>query len=323
MALTLADVKTLSQDKLTNYVIDEFRKSALLDSLPFDDTVKPQGGKTLAYVYNRVTTLPTAETRELNNEYNAQEAKTTQVTVNLGIFGGSYKIDRVLANDETQVLNEVKFQQAQKIQAARALFHDQFINGTHSGETTGFDGIDKLIKAAKGELKPDAAIDISDADKMEQNYKKFLYFFRKLRGKMDGAPTLYLCNNDMFTAFQSIADMAGIPTTTKENFGNEVMGYGNTMFMDMGDKPGTSTPIIPTTAGKTSIYAVRLGLDGVHAVSPDAKTGLIKTWLPDFTTAGAVKTGEVEMVAGVALKSTRSAAVLRDIQIAPVGGVSG
>lgn len=44
MPLTLEQAKKLSQDKLTDYVIDEFRKSALLDRLPFDNTVKPQGG---------------------------------------------------------------------------------------------------------------------------------------------------------------------------------------------------------------------------------------------------------------------------------------
>ena len=52
-AFTLAQAKNLSQDKLTNYVIDEFRKSPLLDAMVFDDTVKPQGGTTMTYVYNR------------------------------------------------------------------------------------------------------------------------------------------------------------------------------------------------------------------------------------------------------------------------------
>ena len=46
MAITLAQAQNLSQSKLTRFVIDEFRKSALMDRLPFDNTVKPQGGKT-------------------------------------------------------------------------------------------------------------------------------------------------------------------------------------------------------------------------------------------------------------------------------------
>ena len=53
MPITLAEAKELSQDKLTQFVIDEFRKSGLLDMLPFDNTVIPSGnGQTLAYSYN-------------------------------------------------------------------------------------------------------------------------------------------------------------------------------------------------------------------------------------------------------------------------------
>jgi hypothetical protein len=67
--------------------------------------------------------------------------------------------------------------------------------------------------------------------------------------------------------------------------------------------------------GLTDLYAVRFGLDGVHAVKTPGD--LVKTWLPDFRTAGAVKTGEVEMgpVAPV-LKATKAAAVFRNVKVA-------
>ena len=48
----------------------------------------------------------------------------------------------------------------------------------------------------------------------------------------------------------------------------------------------------------------------MHGESP------IKVWVPDFTTAGAVKKGEVEMVAAIALKNTAAAGVFRKIKIA-------
>ena len=44
---------------------------------------------------------------------------------------------------------------------------------------------------------------------------------------------------------------------------------------------------------------------------------MIQTFLPDMTAPGAVKTGEVELVAGVALRNTLKAAVLTDIGIKP------
>ena len=69
------------------------------------------------------------------------------------------------------------------------------------------------------------------------------------------------------------------------------------------------------SGGLTDIYAVRFGLDGFHGVAVPGQ--LIKTWLPDFSLAGAVKKGEVEMgPVAVALKATRAAGVLRNVKIA-------
>ena len=92
--------------------------------------------------------------------------------------------------------------------------------------------------------------------------------------------------------------------------------YGDTPFVDLGAKPGTNDPVvkIDTATGKTSLYAVRFGMDALHAISMSGQPP-IKTWLPDFTTAGAVKTGEVEMVAAIALKATKAAGVFRDIKV--------
>jgi len=69
-------------------------------------------------------------------------------------------------------------------------------------------------------------------------------------------------------------------------------------------------------SGLSDLYAVRIGLDGFHAVTT-AGGSIIQTWLPDFTSSGAVKTGEVELgPIAVALKATKAAAVLRNIKTA-------
>ena len=83
----------------------------------------------------------------------------------------------------------------------------------------------------------------------------------------------------------------------------------------MAEKPGTNNPIIPINDdGTTSLYAVRLGLDGVHGVTPDGKN-MIETYLPDMKAPGAVKKGEVEFVTTVALKATKAAGALRKIKV--------
>jgi hypothetical protein len=312
--LTLADAKALSQDKLTGFVIDEFRKSALLDMLPFDNTVSPSGGTTLGYVYNRVTTLPTAAARAIGSEYDAQEAKTEPYTVNLKVFGGAFNIDRVIINDEKKVVEHIHFQTQQKTKATIALFHDMFINGDSGVDANKFDGLDKAISGSSTELTPSAAIDLSTSAKIDTGWKAFLDAMRRLRALLDGAPSLWLMNADMFAVFQSVMDRAGINLASKQNYGDEVVQWGPALVMQLGDKPGTANPVISTANGETSIYTVRLGLDGVHAASPSGDK-VADIYLPDLKAPGAVKKGEVEMVAAMAVKSTRSAGVLRKVKI--------
>lgn len=315
MPITLAQAQNLSQSKLVQTVIDEFRKSALLDQMIWDNTAKATGGTSLSYTYNRVTTLPTAAPRAINTEYTPQEPATTPVTVMLKIFGGAYQIDRALEQNEEQVMDLVEFLQSQKIQAATALFHDMFINGDSGSKASEFDGLDKLITGSGTDYTPAETIDLSTSAAMDTNWKKYTDALRALRARMDGAPTLYLMNSEMFARHQAVMDRAGINLTSKENYGDEVLQWGRSLIMSLGDKPGTSNPIIGVDEGATDIFAVRLGLDGVHGVSPDG-TGIIHTYLPNFTSSGAVKTGEVEMIAAMALKATRAAGVVRGIKIA-------
>lgn len=71
-------------------------------------------------------------------------------------------------------------------------------------------------------------------------------------------------------------------------------------------KPGSASSEV---TGLTDIYAVTMDIaNGFHGVSLTGNN-LINTYLPDLKAPGAVKTGEVEMTAAVALKNTRSAGV--------------
>lgn len=98
MALTLAEAKVGYADKVDQQVIDEFRRdSVLLDMLTFDDTISPTGGSNLVYGYQRLETPSTAGIRQINQEYKPNEAKRTKQTASPVILGGSFEIDRVIA----------------------------------------------------------------------------------------------------------------------------------------------------------------------------------------------------------------------------------
>ena len=101
-----------------------------------------------------------------------------------------------------------------------------------------------------------------------------------------------------------------------DNWGRQVEHYGDIPFVDFKTKPGTNDEVVKIdgTDGTTSLYVGRLAMDGLHAVS-FAGVAPVQVWLPDFSTAGAVKKGEVEMNAAIALKSSRAAGVFRKIKV--------
>lgn len=299
MAITLEEAKKNVQDDLQMGVIDEFQKSNyILEHIPFDDAVSPTGGgATPSYSYTRLKTQPTAAFREIK------------------VFGGAYEIDRVIAN-MGGIVSEVELQQAQKIKAAQALFNDTFINGDTGVDSKCFDGLDKALTGSSTEYNADGVIDLSTSEMVTKNYQYFLDMLDEFLGGLDGTPTFIGGNNKLISKLRACARRASMYQVTKDNWGNQVESYGGIPFVDLKTKPGTNDEVVPieSTDGKTSLYVARLAMDGLHAVS-FAGVAPVQTWLPDFSTAGAVKKGEVEMNAAIALKTSKAAGVFRGIKV--------
>jgi hypothetical protein len=120
----------------------------------------------------------------------------------------------------------------------------------------------------------------------------------------------------------TVSGSGGGPYTI--TFSGQLAGEYVTVALGTNSLTGGSSPTVAITAGAgnaaisglSDLYAVRFGLDGFHGVSM-AGQPLMRQWLPDFSTAGAVKTGEVEMgPVAVVLKRTKAAGVLRHIKVA-------
>ncbi|WP_206460232.1 major capsid protein [Anaerovorax sp. IOR16] len=326
MAVTLAQAKVGMADKVDQMVIDEFRRGSLLmDALTFDDSVSPgTGGSTLVYGYTQLKTPATADFRDINSEYTSGEADRQNKSVELKIFGGEFKIDRVIANTSGAV-DEVNFQLQEKIKATINLFHNAVINGDKA--VKGFDGLDVMLAGSSTEINAGAekAIDLSTANAVDTNYKVVLDLMDEFLAELDGMPGMLMGNSKLITKLKACARRAGYLTQSEDAFGKQVDSYNNIKFVDLDYYyDGTTTkPIVPivsrvhdttTVTGLTDLYATRFALDGFHAASPLGGK-LINTTLPDFKTAGAVKAGDVEMVAATALKKTRAAGVLRNIKV--------
>lgn len=315
MAVTLAQAKLNVTDDLQAGIIDEFAKSSfILNNITFHDCVSPVGGgATPSYSYTRLVTQPIADFRAVNGEYTAHEVEKQRYTTEPKIFGGAYEVDRVIA-DMGGIADEVALQAAQKVKAVSALFSDTLINGDSATNPLAFDGLDVAVTGTDTEYIPKAAIDLSTTDAVDANFKAFIDQFDEWIYSMDGVDAI-LGNAKAIAKFRAVARRMGMYQETKNGFGQKVEHYGTIPFVDIGAKAGSNDPIIGIDEnGETTLYAVKFGLDGFHAISM-AGQAPVKTWLPDFSTAGAVKKGEVEMVAGCALKSTKAAGAFRKIKV--------
>ena len=315
MAVTLAQAKLNVTDDLQLGIIDEFAKSSfIMNNIPFADCVSPVGGgATLTYGYTRLITQPTAAFRAVNSEYATHEVQKQRYTTDLKVFGGAYEVDRIIAG-MGGIADEVALQSAQKVKAAPALFSDTIINGNSSTDANVFDGLDVAITGSGTEFIPDAAIDLSTSAAVTANAVAFVDAVDEWLATMDGVDAI-MCNSKALAKFRAVARRMGMYQETKNEFGQKVEHYGNIPLVDLGAKPGSNDPIVGIDGnGETTLYAVRFGIDGFHAISMAGQPP-VKIWLPDFSTAGAVKKGEVEMVAGCALKSTKAAGAFRKIKV--------
>lgn len=329
MALTLAQAKVGMADKVDQMVIDEFRRSSLLlDQMIFDDAVSPgTGGSTLTYGYMRLETPAKAGFRAINTEYTTQEAVRKMYTVTLKIFGGAFEVDRVIA-DTSGAIDEVKFQLQQKIIAASNLFHYTVVNGDSAVDANAFDGLNKALVGSSTEFNVSNYIDLSTSNAVDTNYKVFLDMLDEFLSELDGKPSMLMGNSKLIAKIKAVARRAGYLTQSEDAFGRKVDTYDGISLIDLGyyvDDTGATIPVVPivdtrapngtnVVTGLTDLYAIRLGLDGFHGVTVTGNK-IIKTYLPDFNQPGAVKKGEVEMIAAVALKATRAAGVLRNIKV--------
>lgn len=327
MALTLAEAKVGYADKVDQQVIDEFRRdSVLLDMLTFDDTISPTGGSNLVYGYERLETPSTAGVRQINEEYKPNEAKRTKQTASPVILGGSFEIDRVIAQT-SGAINEIDFQIKQKTLAGANYFHNLVINGTSAASGAEyvpktFDGLKKILAGKSTEMKTD--VDISTSAMMDSNYNALLDELDTFIALLAAKPDVLMMNSKMLTKVRAAARRAGYYDRSKNDFGNYVETYNGIVLMDAGqyyDGASQKTDdVVSTTAptesacGTTDIYAAKLGLDAFHGISVDGSK-MLKTYLPDLSAPGAVKKGEVELIAGAVLKNSKMAGKLSGIKI--------
>lgn len=334
MPITLAQAQVNTQADVDYAVIDNLRRYGgwLWDQIVFDDTATPgTGGGTLTYGYTRLTTAAPAAFRPLNTEYVPGQATRSRYTVDLKPFGGAFSVDRVLANLGAAATNEVTFQMQQLLTSVQTRLAQEMILGDTAVDANGFDGLSKALTGGPTEKTAvvadwtattviTQALAMARLDEVDEWLSSLVP--SHVGGGDQGAPgalppgrKAILGNTKSITRFRALARWAGMFTSEKDDLGRKVESYGDWTLVDLGDRADGSAPIIPVSSSSTDLYAVTFGLDALHAASV-AGSPLVLTRLPDFSTAGAVKTGEVEVgPLAMVLKSQKAAGVLRGIDV--------
>lgn len=333
MPVTLAQAQVNAATDVDYSVIDNMRRySWLWDQIVFDDTVTPgTAGGSMTYGYTRLITAAPAAFRAINSEYTPGKATRQQFTVNLKPMGGSFEVDRVLKGLGQRQTNEVTFQMQQQMVSATIRFQQELILGDTAVDANGFDGLSKTLTGTTTEVTATSAdwrpaTIITQALAMAALDAFDLWLSRIVPSHTGGGDAgvpgalppgvkAIMGNTTSITRLCALARWAAIYTEDKDDVGRQIKRYRDWVLIDLGDRHDGATPIIPTVAGVTDFYAATFGLDSVHAASLGGAQ-LVQTWLPDFSTAGAVKLGELEIgPAALVVKNTKAAGVYRAVTV--------
>jgi hypothetical protein len=265
MPVTLAQAALGAANDIDFYAINEFRKSSwLLDHLLFDQSVNPAGGgATLTYGYTRQITQATAAFRAINAEYTPQEVTKAQYTASLKPLGGSYQVDRVLADIGSARDGEVKFQMSNKIAATSAFFADQVINGDSAVTTDGFDGLSKALRNSTTEVAgPSLDLTAVNTQALAIAAVGRLNAWLAL---MNGRPDAILGNSTAIWSLATVAAFSGQLRSSTNEFGAVVDTFRGIPLVDLGEKAGSSALVIGNQAA------------GTNEVQTLAKTGTVSS----------------------------------------------
>lgn len=185
-----------------------------------------------------------------------------------------------------------------------------------------FDGLRKLVSGKDTQMTTD--VDVSTSAMLDSNKNAILDELDAFISLFAEKPDMLMMNNLMLLKIRSAARRAGYYDRSTDGFGRNVETYNGIILMDSGqyyDKTKKkSVDVIATTepttsaCGTTSIFGVKLGLDAFHGISVDGSK-MLRTYLPDLNAPGAVKKGEVELIAGTVLKNSKMAGELKGIKV--------
>lgn len=293
MAVTLEDLAQNSGDKLTQGFINEIvTDSYLLSALTFDDCMTANGTSDLVYSYKRVKTPASAAFRAIGAEPAETAPTFEKVSTAVGIISDKWTLDRV-AKDAASDIYELYLEESKN--AVIRKFNDAFINGDTAADANGFDGLAKALTGTSTEST--SSVSLASVDQ-----KTALAYMQELDSMLSAlmrTPDVLLMSAAQHVKLNACLRVVGLGTQTMETAGRVVDAYNGVPIQELRDG----------SIATGDVYACCLGLDGVHGITL-AGGSAVTVNLPDWSTPGAVKSGDCELVCGMAVKATKAAGVL-------------
>lgn len=311
-AITLKEVKTGLTADLHKSIIDEFvAGDYLFNVLPMQQVANPiTGGAGWLASYVRVKEEAKADFRDINGKYTETYTKKELKTAEVKIYGGKIVIDRAL-RDQGGVENEIAFQMAQLIKAVKKGLSYNLINGAVATDGKQFDGLDALVKSSSTDVDA-KEFDLTTFDKIKNGALEFTSILDDFLSTLSGKPSALLMNKTMYNKLNVVAKTVGLNNIAPTEFGIQVNVYNGIPIIALEDYNGKD--IIETSVdGKTSIYAVKFGEDGLFLATPSTGKTL-DVEVPVFN-GNEQAPGLVEFRAVPVLRFSKSCGVLRNIKV--------
>lgn len=292
--ITLDELATNSDSKLVQGFVNEIvTDSYLLSAMTFDDCLTSTGTSDLSYTYKRVKTPMEAKFRALNSEPAKTKPEIERITTSVAILSDSWDMDRV-AKDAADDLYALYLEESKN--AIIRGFNKTVINGDTATDADGFDGLDKAVKGTSTDMA--SKVDLSAVTKesalaFSEEMDTFLSLLMR-------TPDVLMVSPAMKVKVNAVCRVLGLSNVTMDSAGHRVAAWDGIRIEELRDG----------ALATNDIYAACLGMDGFHGITLKGGNA-VTVALPDWTSPGAVKSGDAEFVCGCALKATRAAGVLR------------
>jgi len=308
MPLLRVEAEKLSNNTLISGVIDEIiERDDLFSVLPFSQV------NSKAYVYDRETTLGSADWLDPNDPVNESAATFTEVVAKLRILAGDVDVDKFLQTTMGDTNDQMAIQIAKKAKAVAREFHRTLANGDSNVNAKQFDGLRKLADSAQAFSGTVGGSQLVNGG-VNGNALTLTMLDELCDAVPQGADVLVMRRGTIRAYRALLRATYGTDAIMQqlENFGRPMLTHNGIPIIMNEFLAGNETQ--GSNANTCSVYALRLNeVDGLHGLYGGDNAGLVVENIGTVQNKDANRL-RVKWYCGLALKSTRS--------IARLGGVT-